>query len=178
MGRMGLIVRCFILIFIFVECGNTATYYIDYETGDDSNNGTSTSTPWKLAPGMQGCLITDANDNNCRARTHATTSGDLIILKGGVTWPKECFSWDWYFGNATYFGVDLTWYTGAAWTRPILDLEGTEATLSPESSNRMLRAYGTDQIVDNIEFTGMAQLHGLTNGYAPAMLQIGTNSGS
>jgi hypothetical protein len=32
------------------------TYYIDYVSGNDSNNGTSKATPWKHAPGMQGVV--------------------------------------------------------------------------------------------------------------------------
>ena len=32
----------------------STTYYIDYEGGDNTNNGTSKSTPWKHAPGMHG----------------------------------------------------------------------------------------------------------------------------
>jgi hypothetical protein len=153
------------------------TYYIDWVNGADTNNGTSKSTPWKRAPGMQGCLITDTNNNPCRARTHASTSGDSIILKGGVTWPKEALGWDWYFGNSTYFGVDQTWYTGAAWSRPILDNQGVETTASPEGVHWMMRAYGLNQTVDNIEFKGLAQLHGGDNGYIAAMLQVGINSG-
>jgi hypothetical protein len=95
-----------------------------------------------------------------------------------VTWPKEALSFDWYFGNTTTFTVDATWYTGASWARPILDNEGVETTASPEGVYYMMRAYGTGNVVNNIEFTGMAQLHGGTNEYSPSMLQIGTNSGA
>lgn len=30
-----------------------ATYYVDYSTGSDANNGTAKATPWKRAPGMR-----------------------------------------------------------------------------------------------------------------------------
>jgi hypothetical protein len=51
------------------------TYYVDYDAGNDSNNGTSTSTPWKFAPGMYGWT-----------GSVTLSAGDVVVLKGGVTW--------------------------------------------------------------------------------------------
>jgi hypothetical protein len=42
----------------------------------------------------------------------------------------------------------------------------------------VMRAYGNSQTVDNIEFVGVAQLHGGTNGYGAIYLVIGTSSPS
>ncbi|MCK5023842.1 MAG: hypothetical protein KAS04_06715, partial [Candidatus Aenigmarchaeota archaeon] len=78
--------------------------------------------------------------------------------------------------NPIYFGVDQTWYTGGAWARPIFNAEGTEPTASPEGQKTMMRAYGSWIIVDNIEFTGVAQLHGGDNGYGAGMLSISPSS--
>src|ERR1019366_8459164 len=94
------------------------TYYVDYASGSDSNNGTSKSTPWQHAPGMQGCT------SNCVTRPNP---GDSVILKGGVTWPHAAFPWVFNFasgtsGNNIYFGVDPTWYTGGSWSRPIMNM--------------------------------------------------------
>jgi len=51
------------------------TYFADFVAGNDANAGTSTSVPWKRMPGM-------ANET-----TGVTlASGDLVCLKGGVTW--------------------------------------------------------------------------------------------
>ena len=58
---------------------SAATYYIDYSSGLDSNNGTATTTPWKRSPGMPGC------SNNCASYIHA--NGDVFVFKGGVNWP-------------------------------------------------------------------------------------------
>lgn len=68
------------------------THYVDYTTGLDTNNGTSTSTPWKHVPGQQGLTPSgsstgDACSNNCASYTPA--AGDFIILKGGTTWPYD-----------------------------------------------------------------------------------------
>ena len=166
------IVKLLIAFLLIQTSAFAATYYIDYDGGNDANNGTSKLTPWKRAPGMYGAT------GNSAARRSSSTSGDSIIFKGGVRWPKEVFSFDWYFGNSTYFGVDATWYTGASWTRPIFDSEGYETTASPEGTTSMMRAYGSNHIVDNIEFKGAAQLHGGDNGYGSNMLAIGTTSGS
>ena len=47
----------FILILFGGICGFArsswaATYYIDYASGNDSNNGLSIASPWKRCPGM------------------------------------------------------------------------------------------------------------------------------
>jgi hypothetical protein len=107
---------------------NGATYYIDFTAVNDASNGTSTSTPWKHAPGMQGC------SGNCAAKT--PQPGDRFIFKGGVTWDHTCFEWDLNFdgvpGNPIYYGVDQTYHTGASWTRPIFSGDHT-ALAVPDS---------------------------------------------
>lgn len=71
-------------------------YYISYASGNDSNNGTSTSTPWKHAPGMLGLTPSgsstgDGCAGNCAA--HTPTAGDQFILKGGDVWPNTTAPW-------------------------------------------------------------------------------------
>jgi hypothetical protein len=56
----------------------SATYYIDYQNGSDSNNGTSTSTAWKRCPGMKGF-----------SGSYSHLAGDIFVFKGGVTWPSS-----------------------------------------------------------------------------------------
>jgi hypothetical protein len=55
-----------------------ATYYIDYSSGADSNNGTSTSTPWQHCPG----------DSAATGTAHSATfsPGDKVIFKGGQSY--------------------------------------------------------------------------------------------
>ncbi|MDE3199597.1 MAG: hypothetical protein KGN79_01650 [Acidobacteriota bacterium] len=96
-----------------------ATYYVDFGSGSDNNSGTSTTSPWQHAPGMQTCA------NVCKSTT--VQAGDSIILKGGVTWPNSSFMWSLPGGSAAspvYIGVDKTWYAGSSWTRPILTAGG------------------------------------------------------
>lgn len=108
------------LLLLSVACGWSATYYIDYDSGSDSNNGTSKNTAWKRAPGMVGFAGSYAGPT-------AGTS-DSFILKGGVTWPAGTMPWQLGYSGAAstnpmYYGVDATWYSGASWTRPVLDAE-------------------------------------------------------
>jgi len=69
------LIICFAIVLIAVP-SLAATYYVDYVSGSDSNNGTSTSTPWKHCPG----------DSNATGNPGSTTlsGGDTIIFKGGV----------------------------------------------------------------------------------------------
>ncbi|MFA5962253.1 MAG: hypothetical protein WC848_06230 [Parcubacteria group bacterium] len=180
--KLFFLVVIFYCFFGLAKNSHAATYYIDYVSGSDSNDGASTSTPWKLAPGMRGCWVGDTG-GNCNAKREAGFSaGDRIVLKGGVTWPKEALCWDMYFGggstgNPVYIGIDQTWYAGPSWSRPVIDAEGSTIYTSPENvSNTMVRFYNDYSIIDNLEFKGLYQLYGGTNGPRHIMLTTGNYS--
>jgi hypothetical protein len=159
------------------------TYYIDYQTGADTNNGTSTGTPWQLAPGMHGCAA------NCLTKYNAGFSvGDQIILKGGVTWPNSALPFDALAsvkgGSSTtaigctgsgciYIGGDPAqqWYNSAncaaagysGWCRPILNGGGATIGCNFDGTvcNTAMRMFGGSNgyvVVNDIEITGLAQL--------------------
>jgi hypothetical protein len=70
---------CVIILIILIPsvcCG--ATYYADHSGGSDTNNGMSTTNPWKHVPGMSGCSGTCATTN--------ALPGDTFVFKGGETW--------------------------------------------------------------------------------------------
>jgi hypothetical protein len=104
---------------VIAHSAQASTFYIDFASGADSNAGASTATPWKHAPGMQGC------SGNCAAKT--PQPGDRFIFKGGVTWDHTCFemdlNWSGTAGNPIYYGVDKTWYAGTAWSRPVFSAD-------------------------------------------------------
>jgi len=98
------------------------TFYIDYAGGSNANNG-SQSAPWKSHPYMQtntGCTGT----GSVPAYSHQV--GDQFIFKGGVTWPAGCFQLAVNSGGSSaapdYYGVDLTWFSGGSFTRPVFDM--------------------------------------------------------
>ena len=112
MGTVGLVLKD--------AAPPTFTYYVDFDSGADTNNGTSTSTPWKRAPGMTGATNTAA----------ATTlqPGESIAFKGGVTW-TAWYPWaldDGDSGGDVTYTVDETWYTGGSFTPPVFDGEEDE----------------------------------------------------
>ena len=53
-----------------------ATYYVDFDKGDDAQPGTAQATAWKHAPG-------DTNATN-NPRSAALAPGDMVLFKGGV----------------------------------------------------------------------------------------------
>jgi hypothetical protein len=149
--------RIAIVLCLLLASGSAfaATYYIDYSSGNDSNNGTSKTTPWQHLPGMPGC------QGQCSAA--APQPGDQLILKGGVTWPNASLGWEWTWsgsaGNPIYIGVDQTWYAGSSWSRPIFNGGGQPIPTWNDSNHtpRVNEFFGLSAnyvTVDNIEWTG------------------------
>ena len=115
--------------------GITSCYFVA-ASGADTNSGTSEGSPWLHAPGMNNCA------NNCS--TSVLAAGIGIIFRGGDTWHFGNSGATPYAGvvtgcsdngnnaagfclddiNATsahpiYAGVDVTWFTGGSWVRPV-----------------------------------------------------------
>jgi len=63
---------------VFAQSLGAATYYVDFATGSDANNGTSTATPFKRSPG----------DTSATGTAASTTlaAGDTVKFKGGVVY--------------------------------------------------------------------------------------------
>ena len=174
--------KLLLLAILFVSCSAFGTTYYIAANGADTNNGTSTSTPWLHAPGMSTCT------NTCASTTPA--AGDSIIFRGGDTWhfgnsgltPFAGFvndAWNFTWGGTSsncqlnpaagtvttssciYIGVDVTWYTGGSWTRPILNMDNTVTTSSPsscsyeDSTKTLVHASGGYVIFDNFEVKGL-----------------------
>lgn len=80
----------FLLPFFPLLSAHAATYYVDYASGSDAANGTSTGTPWKHCPGDAGATGTPlatvlapgdtVNFNN--AVTYITASGIALNTSG------------------------------------------------------------------------------------------------
>ena len=158
-----------LLVITFVglmDAAAATTHYVA-ANGSDSNNGTSTSTPWLHAPGMPSC------SGSCASYT--PQAGDRFIFRGGDTWhfgnsgstPYTGGTWTWTWngssGNPIYLGVDQTWFTGASWTRPILNADNPPSTTEVANcahqtgtSNTMWSAESKHFVqLDNFEITGV-----------------------
>lgn len=75
---MGILVSVIAAFILFCSTSWAATYYVDFTSGNDANNGTSTDTPWKHCPG-------DTNATGT-AGSASLTGGDTVIFKGGVAY--------------------------------------------------------------------------------------------
>lgn len=126
---------------------HAATFYIDYATGNDSNGGTTRTSPWKHCPAMQPFS---------GSYTHA--AGDLFIFKGGVTWPNAALPLYITVGGTSetpdIYGVDFTWFTGPSWSRPVFDGEGIAFTNHAGNRGNVIWIKGSKSAnitIDNIE---------------------------
>jgi hypothetical protein len=139
-----LLVIC--ILFLAVMTIDARKLYIDYGAANNSANGTSTATPWKVCPYMQTWDGT---------YTHA--AGDTFIFKGGVTWPNACFPMNITTGGSAthrdYYGVDKTWYTGGSWARPIFDM-GAAQTATTNIVLSLTIDAASNIYFDKIEITG------------------------
>jgi hypothetical protein len=108
------------------------TFFIDYESGSEANSGTSPSTPWQRAPGMQGCIE--------KCAEYKAKPGDHFVFKGGVTWPNGVFPLvvrgSGAAGDEDYYGVTASWHTGASYSPPVFDAE--ERLIEPEKHDVMM----------------------------------------
>jgi hypothetical protein len=143
------------------------TYYVS-TAGSDTNNGTSTATPWLHAKGMSGCT------SNCNSST--PKAGDKIILRGGDVWHWNAgagvkgLPWK-TVGTGTasspiYYGVDHTWWNatacGSSWCRPVLNGDNPLSTTAVGScgtgnatNSVMLDDATTFGVLDDFEMVGL-----------------------
>src|SRR5208283_2026043 len=75
-SKIMFILLALLLMLCYSTTAFSATYYIDYASGSDSNNGTSIAKPWKRCPGMKGFT-----------GSYSHSAGDKFVFKGGVIWP-------------------------------------------------------------------------------------------
>jgi hypothetical protein len=146
---------------LFFSCASFATTFYIAASGSDSNNGTSKTTPWQHAPGMNGCSA------NCAANT--PQPGDRFIFRGGDVWHAAnspvtlgmTWSWSGNSSNQIYVGVDQTWFSGSSWTRPVFNGDNNPSTSSQGScahnaNGAMVWLKSVNYVIfDNFEFTGM-----------------------
>ncbi len=152
-------------------------------SGSDSNNGTSKTTAWLHAPGMNGC------SGNCASTT--PQAGDQFVFRGGDTWHAKTGSpvglqwmWKWSGSSASpiYIGVDQTWYSGSVWKRPILNLDNPTSTsfvtscAYDEYNFNAVNLNGVNYVTfDNFEFTGVCWTQLPTYGGANYFTRTGTH---
>ena len=157
--------------------GVTSCYYFA-ASGSNTNNGTTESTPLLDLFMTTTCT----NDTNCAAKQttwSGTPAGIALILRGGDTWhfgnsgasPYEGAA-GWAFNNSPgpagtnahpiYVGVDIGWYAGGSFARPILTGDNAPNSSQvlgsctyPTAHNPIDISGGAYYIIDNFEMTGV-----------------------
>ena len=86
----------FTLAIGFLSIAYGATYYVSSSTGSDSNNGTTTGTPWAHCPGMVGWTGSgslSAGDtvyfNSSDTWTITVANTNFLVIVGGVTYDGD-----------------------------------------------------------------------------------------
>src|SRR5271165_3711422 len=107
--------------------GVSSCYYASKSIGSDTAyDGTQetvsgTHGPFAHIPGMTGCA------SKCASVTPA--GGEGFIMRGGDTWTNSDLGDVWVWGGSSgapiYVGVDLNWYSGSAWVRPVWTCGGS-----------------------------------------------------
>lgn len=161
--RRALLFVCLLLV---PSSLHAATYYVDYVAGADTNNGTSTATPWKRAPGMVGCA------NTCASTTLA--AGDVVRFKGGVTWPSAALPLtvptSGSSGNHITFGADVTWFTGT--NSGTVNTHGTLVTWASGA------AFNANDSWDNGAITINGVSYTISSVLTPYALRLTTSAGT
>jgi hypothetical protein len=159
---------------LFCACASFATTYYISASGSDSNNGTSKTSPWLHAPGMTGCAA------NCAAAV--PQPGDQFILRGGDTWHatgtpvgipwtwSSSGNWNGTAGSPIYVGIDKTWFTGTAWSRPKLNgdnpLSTNVVSSCANTTDQFLFNSGRYVTFEGLEFLGLCSIDTAGAGYS------------
>lgn len=99
-----------------------STYYLDFETGLDANDGLTQKTAWKHCPGM----------TKFRGTYHHH-AGDRFIFKGGSVWPSSALpfviAYDGQSGKKDTYTTDHAWFKGDRWSQPLFTGEHSRVQL-------------------------------------------------
>lgn len=136
--------------------GVSSCYYASKSIGSDTAyDGTQETVsgahgPFAHIPGMTGCA------SNCASVTPA--GGQGFIMRGGDTWTNSDLGDVWVWGGSSgapiYVGVDLDWYSGSAWVRPVWTCGGSACTGTANYGN-FWYPVGSYVTLDDIEMTGL-----------------------
>ena len=105
-----------LFVLLAVPCF-AATYYVDFQGGNDQNNGTSQATAWQTLPGTQTGNGQSGYRNSAWggiSSSNRIKPGDTIILKSGSTYSSA-------LGGCIHMGADSSgFYTaGGSLSNPI-----------------------------------------------------------
>lgn len=118
----------FLISFLFVAYAQAATYYVDFDNGNDNNNGLSTNSPWKTLPGTKNigntAYVTTSYGGGIISTTNKVSAGTIFVMKLGTIHDSSDggriymssgggeFYNDYTSASPVTFTVDESWGTG------------------------------------------------------------------
>ena len=144
------------------------TYYIDFATGADNNNGTATGTPFEHCPGD------DNVDGGSVAAGVTLNAGDTCVFKGGITYTGRIDAdWSGSSGNViTYISGEVSPYS---WGAGRAVISGTGISLSLGSGfNGVLSLMSKSYLT----VKGLEVINCISGGYYGSIGWIGDSGGN
>jgi hypothetical protein len=131
--KKALIVTIFFSLLNIFHNANAATYYVDFDSGNDSNNGVSITTAWRNLPGT--CSTATSSSLNCtNLNTHNIAAGDTIEIKAGTTHDStdggRIHIASNYYANGTS-SSPITIKASTTWGSGQIVIDGTGISLPP-----------------------------------------------
>lgn len=119
---MKFLSKIFLILWLvsLTTLGFSASYYIDYVGGDDTNNPNSIDAPWKHCPGD-----TNATDYALARKVSGLSPGDTVFFAGGVVYYGEIVNY-----SAGSIGNPIT-YDGDSWGTGQAILDGSAPVSGP-----------------------------------------------
>lgn len=159
MRKILLIVFCIFLFGSFQKV-NAITYYVDFDGGNDSSNGTSTGTAWLNLPGTRNV------GNTAYVNTHSIVAGDTIYIKSGTTHNSSdggrIFINSTYYANGTN-GSKITIKRDITWGSGQIVINGTGITVS--SDDGLFEIQRDYIVVDGVVNNGIKLQNSSQNGF-------------
>ncbi len=141
--------------------GYAATYYIDFDNGNDDNAGSSQALAWKTIPGTRNSADTNwqqtewgAPGNSVFNSTKKVPKGTVFALKRGTTHDRYNGGKIWI--NTTYYNSDgdadnpIKFIVVEDWGSGEVTFDGTDINVGGNSRGLIYIA------VDGVEFDGRA----------------------
>jgi len=158
--RKILFIVFFIWLFGSFQKVNATIYYVDFDGGNDSNNGTSSTTAWLNLPGTRNA------GNTAFLNKHSIAAGDTIYIKSGTTHNSSdggrVLIDSTYYANGTS-GNPITIQRKTDWGLGQIIIDGTGITVS--SDDGLFEIQRDYIVIDGVVNNGIKLQKSSQNGF-------------
>ena len=103
-NKMFLLIPLMFCILLFLAEAHATTYYVDFDSGNNSNDGLSTDYAWRSLPGTQ-------NPTGGSSGWAVIAAGDTIYIKAGTSYISS---------DGGYILINSTWYMNGTLSKTIV----------------------------------------------------------